>query len=533
VTQQARSTPTTETQRVTARKAAGRSNRSKRSLRLLAGTLAAGVLVGIAGTGPALASSDTAAPSACSNQVVTKAARAQLKSSAAATDLVKLFVKSAGSSTGTAAFSFAMSTLMGGGDQTSDQLNAISAQLASMDAKLDALQGTADEIKSRVNKAAFTNLMTEFKKIRSSVDSINHNGLMPVAITATHLATVKDDPNSTPEQIEQAENCLAIQQKGFRDLALKRDVEVNSPNIANLLESTAGENDLVSGYGTMLAQEHRYLTAEHSGYLQSFYSYIEQYQAMAEIQRAEWQIAVQKPTETIRQSNVEFYNEIGHVSQPGVVQHQRAAMPEEIPSGTMIDVGSNGDETIGKTMLTDASRLNGSSHHVTWREADRQGDSTRQSQATTWLDYFNRDQGKKFGDWRIVKPAEWNSLVETKKSATATADHLDTVFNYKPGKHFTTGDFVWVDKKTEHTITVKPRIHDWKTYYPVHVGITLANSGDASTTSAAASWQPGLPTETLRMSHERARQIVTERFENAKGLMLVARDVEINYMAKQ
>ncbi|NQU36043.1 MAG: hypothetical protein HQ526_00420 [Actinobacteria bacterium] len=112
-------------------------------------------------------------------------------------------------------------------------------------------------------------------------------------------------------------------------------------------------------------------------------------------------------------------------------------------SFAMSTLMGGGDQTSDQLNATSAqlasmdaklgSRLAGSSHHVIRREADRQGDSTRQSQATTWLNHFNYDQGKEFGDWRIVKPAEWNSLVETKKSATATADHLDTVFNYTSG----------------------------------------------------------------------------------------------------
>lgn len=493
------------------------------------GATACGAIAGAAPAYAADAENPEICPPSVSNPPPRPAAAGPLP------DLVLEFLKGAAGSAGGEAFSFAMS-LLGRGDRTAAQLQEISEQLARMDAKLNALQDTANEIKQRVNQAAFTALMVKFKDLKADVESINDHGMRPVALAAANLAKVMSEP-TTPERIEEAVACLNQKKEFFETFAGTKGADNNVQKIANLMSSEATEDQLVNGYGRLLAQHNRYLFTRHSEALRAFYDYLEQYQALAAIQKAEWQIANRIPTAIIQESNERFSSRSARPGRPsprpGWIESQRAVLPDAIPRGIVIDVGAAGDTTLGKTMLCpETDRID----TITWRDPDEQGHSTGQAEAVSMASRFIcwGASPTPLRNWRIVNAAEWNSFVAGKAASSSGADYLNGTFNLRSGGEgvpppFGINSFVWVDSAAHrHPITLH-RFWGSKWYYPLHTGVFVGRSGPLNWDPK--SYRPGdLPSSTWA-TKEALKEQVRQAFDRGKGSLLLSRTVDVNYMA--
>ena len=454
-------------------------------------------------------------------------------------DLVLEFLKGAAGSAGGEAFSFAMS-LLGRGDRTAAQMQEISEQLNRMEAKLDALQGTANEIKQRVNLAAFTNLMIRFKDLKADVESINSNGLVPVALAAANLAKVMSEPG-TPEQIAErtaeATTCLNQKKEFFRTFAGTKGADNNVQKIANLMSSEASEDQLVNGYGRLLAQNNRYLFRRHSEALRVFYDYLEQYQALAAIEKAEWQIANRIPTAIIQESNERFSSRSARPGRPspkpGWIEAQRAVLPDAIPPGVVIDVGAAGDTTLGKSMLCpEVDRID----TITWRDPDEQGHSTGQAEAVSTASRFFcwAAAPAPLSNWRIINPAEWNSFVAGKAASLSGWEYINATFDLRSRGEgfplpFSRNSFIWIDSAAHRRPITLHNYWGRKWYYPLHTGVFVGRSG--SLDWDPINYRPGdLPTSSWA-SMEEVKEQVRQAFDRGKGSLLLSRTTDVNYMA--
>ena len=453
-----------------------------------------------------------------------------------AEDLVLTFVKAAGSHIGGKAFNFVMAQL-GFGDPTPALLRGISNQLAQVNAKLDRLEESVEELKRLVGEGQFTQLMLAFNAVRANVDSINDNGMQEVALAADNLANVLSSP-STPDQVQEATECLHEKRQELERLLDTRGADTNLGVISSLMSSSAGETTLVNAYGRLLLHK-RYVNRKDSQALRAFYDYLEQYQALAAIQRAEWQVATGKSRERIETDNDAFFHEAGsRVRPPGLIQIQRAALPDLIPEGVLIDVGATGETTttLGKPMLFPMGGSFGRELH-SWRDPDNQGHSTGQAEAvSTAASFAGPDGSAGLSNWRIIKPAEWNSLMAGKKEAQTGTAYLNAAFGLefrfpqKFARPFEFNPFVWIDTAArQHRIQLTAGA--W--VYPVHRDVVVSGSGSMAWDGPAARWNPNLPTSargTTRDDLERLRRAVANAFMSGSRLIL-SRTTDVSYMA--
>ena len=532
---------------------ADRTRRASRRRRRVAAVAAAVLgatgfgLVGGAGSAHAAATPDICPPHLSKTQPGVAASAMP-----GGADLVEWFAKAAGGAVGGGAFRFVMSQL-GQGDPTPGQLQEILAQLASMDARLDALQSSVDEISRRVNHGMFTTLMIEFNKYKSKVEAVNENGLQEVSLAVANLAKIKSSPGSTPEQIAQARACLDQKKAFFKTFATHENVATNLKNISNLLPSSVGEEQLVNSYGRQVVQNNRYLTTKHSEILRAFYDYLEQYQALAAIQLAEWQLASQISTARVKATNVKFYNT--DPKKPGLIQSQRAALPRSIPAGVVIDVGPAGDTTLHKPMLFPYGGSDGN-RRTTWRDEDKQRWSTGRGEAVRVASAFvypNAGLKRSENDWRVIDKAGWNSLVAGKKPEQTGTEYLNALFGLvePPGRRNT--DFayafgaksaVWVDTVKYHQIRVWSRGDTVS--FPVHPGIQVGQSGALAIPAPATVmvWTPWLPDhgpkswnsrntrgDVRAAQNEALKKEVAQIFDTGLGSLILSRETNVNYMA--
>ncbi len=506
-----------------------RSTRKGRTISTLAASLAAATCLGIVGTAvPASAST----PGICPPQVASQSAAHLTDVDAQATDLVLEFIKAAGKGVGGKAFNFALSQLLGGGeDRTPEQLDAIAKQLATMDAKLDNLQKSADEIKAAVNEAAFTNMMMRFKDLKADVESINHNGLVPVALAADNLAKVKANPESTPEQIAAAKECVSFQRSNFLTLAGMKGADNNVNKIYNLLSSDAGEDHLVNGYGKLITQNNRLLVTKHSEQLRAFYDYMEQYLALAAIQKAEWQVGTGRPDVVIEASNKQFTND--DPNKPGMIQTLRGALPKPIPATVSIDAGQGGDRVVGKTMIMSVG-----GPKSTWRDADRQGHSTGDSEIVKRVKNLNSgsdSRGLGLKDWKVITPDEWNTLLQNKPANQGNIDFLNWRLSDQTTRHFGFNDKIWIGtdahNQTMNWVNKDRNPRSGVATYPTHLTVTATFRDSLATTGPTAAWSPVLPWQLGKVENSRvAKQFVDKAFNDVKGNLVVSRTVVHNYM---
>jgi len=176
----------------------------------------------------------------------------------------------------------------------------------------------------------------------------------------------------------------------------------------------------------------------------------------------------------------------------------------------------------------------------TWRDADSQGHHTEKGEPVKLAEKLNDGwkRGHGFDDWQIITPSHWDSLVGN-VDGTKAVDHLNARFGYEPGTHFTKGDLVWVDKKVS-----QPAIW-WdftggfgNAHYPSHTGVELGKEGPVTSTpnwpNSNSYPRPALQWLSQdRITDEQAQQIVADRFDANKGIVIVSRTVDTNYMAYQ
>lgn len=513
----------------------------------------------IAGVGPAHASdTDKICPPAGS-------AEAQFPAAAAnpAVDLVQAFWDAAKSRIGNQAFSFVMNRLgLAQVDPTTEQLRAISAQLTQIDGKLVVLQDTLNELRERVDQTAFDQKMSDFQKYRNNVASINDDGMRGLARAAENLAKVMSGA-ATPEELEKAKDCLEDRKKRFVQLLNDTSAGTNLANMTGYLDGSLGNETLVDAYGRLLLNKNRYLSAEHSLALRRFYDYLEQYQALAATQRAEWKVAHRDPVEDIRRSNAEFFNEEG--PKLGSIQTQRAALPEPIPQGVLVDRGPNATGTTeGKSMLF---VLGGSfgPESATWRDPNSRGWSTGPGEAERVATAFvfstlsTGGRNLELRNWRVLWIAEWNSLVARKPPEQTGSDYLNEKFGLKLAGAGETQAFarpfsrepltgVWVgrvgvrpseggDEARAWDIEMRGRSihsHEARTFqrgvvYLHHSGsITFPNN-------PRTAWVPDLPrTASLDPPPDRYRSIreeVEKRYNAQRRRLILSRPTDVNYMA--
>lgn len=478
-----------------------------------------------------------------------------------AVDLVQAFWDAAKGRIGNQAFSFVMNRLrLAHVDPTTEQLRAISAQLTQIDGKLTALQGTLNELRLRVDQTAFNREMLDFERYRNNVDSINRDGMRGLARAAENLARLMSSA-ATPEELEKAKDCLEQRKQRFVQLLNSTNAATNLANMTSHLDGRLGKETLVDAYGRLLLNNNRYLSSEQSLALRRFYDYLEQYQALAATQRAEWKVAHRDPVEDIRESNAEFFNEEG--PRLGSIQTQRAALPEPIPEGVLIDRGPNPTGTTqGKSMLF---VLGGSfgPESATWREPDPNNWSTARGEAERAATGFvysiptTDGRNRELKNWRVIRIAEWNSLVADKEPPETGSDYLNEKFALKlagAGKPQTlarpfsreplTG--VWVgrvgrrpgeDEARAWDIEMRGRsIHSNKVrvwqrgvVYVHHSGlITFPNN-------PRTAWVPDLPATWPRSPapdwYTSIRGELEKRFNAQRRRLIISRDTDVNYMA--
>ncbi len=452
-------------------------------------------------------------------------------------DLVVWFAKAAASRIGGAAFGFVMSRL-GLGDQTPAQMREISEQLRQVNAKLDRLQVTADDIRRRVDEAAFTNLMIRFKDLRADVESIHTNGMQEVALAAENLASVMSSP-TTPEQVAEARECLQQKQEHFRVFAGRKGADNNVEKITNLMSSVATEDELVTGYGRLLLHRNRYLSRTQSQALRELYDYLEQYQALAAIQRAEWQVAEGKAVDTIAASNARFYSEIG--LRPGTIQTQRASLPDPIPEGAVIDVGTGADTTIGKTMFFPLGGVDNGPKEMTWRDPDLQGWFTGSAEAPRVAAEFDGrfpPLGRAaWKNWQIINAPQWGSLIAGKKESELGSAYLNSVFNLASGieglrEPFGESSWVWINHRRNHEMTMKKGTRRTQKYYfPLTVRVRLDRSGPMSNVERPpAEWAPELPRAQGPRTRPQVAELVSQAYAGARASLILTRKVDVSYM---
>lgn len=491
----------------------------------------------IVGAGPAQAANPDICPPTVSN------AQAHPAAAGPAEDLVLWFAKAAASRAAGAAFGFVMSQL-GLGDRTGAQLAAISEQLARMDAKLDRLQESANEIKRRVDEAEFTTMMIRFNALKARIDSINRNGMQEIARAAENLAKVMSSPG-TPEQreeaIAEATACLNQKKIDFAKLATDRGADTNVGEITSLLSSSAGEGTLVNGYGRLLLPSSRYLTHKHSEALRAFYDYLEQYQALAAIQRAEWQVATGRSRETIQRDNEEFHSEIG--TAPGTIQRQRLALPDPIPKGAVIDLGTGHETTtIGKTMYFPLGGVENGPKETTWRDPDLQGWFTGSAEAPRVAAEFDGPfpplGQAAWKDWQIINAPLWGGLVAGKKDSELGTAYLNRLFSLTSGigglrEPFGESSWVWINHRRNHEMTMKKGTRRTQKYYfPLTVRVRLDRSGPmANVERPPAEWAPELPRAQGPRSKPQVAQVVEQAYAAARASLILTRKVDVSYMA--
>jgi len=507
------------------------------------GAIACGLIAGVRPAGPA---NRDISPSSVSNDrepLAADAAGPALAAAAAAPagDLVAVFAKAAGSRAGGAAFGFAMSQL-GYGDRTAEQLREIAGQLARIDAQLTTLGATTAEIKERVNEAAFDKMMLDFDKIRGRIESAERNGLREIARAAEDLAKAMES-GAGPAEIEKAKGRLKQEQEDFRREGGPAGwkVDTNVVDIASLLRSSSGRSPLLTSYGRTLAQKSRHLTRKHSEELRAFYDYIEQYQALAAIQRAEWQVVRGRSAQAIRESNAEFYSEGGNGARPGWVQTQRATLPDLIPEGVVIDVGRAGDTTLHKTMLFPIGGQDSFPELTTWFDLDAWRDwNTPNAEALRLARQFDGPVAG-WKNWRIVDGPQWDSLMEGKKKPDQTGtDYLNAMFMLGDGGRregfafpFRADSSVWINHRVERP-EIKTTDGRLRFRFTVHRVIRVGQSG--SLAADRAELNPGIPryAPNPRRSDTADRELfayVAELFKNARARLILVRTTDVNYMA--
>jgi hypothetical protein len=454
-------------------------------------------------------------------------------------DLVVWFAKAAGNKIGGAAFAFVMSRL-GLGDQTAAQLREISDQLTQINAKLDQLKVSVDDLARRVDEVAFTNLMARFKELRTNVNSISNEDMQEVALAAENLANVLASPG-TPDQIAEARACLQQKKAAFRVEAGKKHAATNVENITNLLVSTATEDELVTGYGRLLLHRNTFLSRAHSQALRDFYDFLEQYQALAAIQKAEWQVAEGKAVETIRRSNAEFYNEAGTSGRPGWVQTQRAALPDLIPEGVLIDIGTAADTTVGKTMFFPLGGTNHGPKETTWRDPDLQSWFTGSAEAPRVAAEFS-GPSPHVGDaawknWKIINAPQWVRLIAGKKDSELGSTYLNDRFGLTsrgPGlrEPFGESSWVWINHRRNHDMTMKKGRRGTQTYkFPLTVRVRLDRSGPmANVERPPGEWAPVLQRNQAGMSKPQVARVVSQAYDAARASLILTRPADVNYM---
>ena len=485
-------------------------------------------------TAAPVSAADTANPEICPPHVSSPPQRPAATGPGA--DLVLTFAKAAGSRFGGQAFSFVIAQL-GYGDPTPALLRGISEQLSQVNAKLDRLEESVEELKRLVGEGQLTQLMLAFNPVRENVDSINDNGMQEVALAADNLATVLSSP-ATPEQIQEATDCLHQKQQEYERLLDTRGADTNVGVISSLMSSSAGETTLVTAFGRLLLHK-RYLSHQHSRALRAFYDYLEQYQALAAIQRAEWQVATGKSRDRIETDNVAFYNEAGsRVSPPGLIQLQRAVLPDVIPEGVVIDMGTVSDTTLGKTMLFPVGNFHGGPDVMVWRDPDPQGYWTAEAQPLWRARQFVGPAPSGLRDWRIIRPAEWDSLMAAKPAEQTGSAYLNATFELTDGgrfrRPFDGGSFVWIDAPaTRHKVAAaRLRCCDW--FFPVRWGLIVGRTGSMAWSGPARGPRPyDLPRswEALPRAVEPTKQLILDRYDKAPGSLIVTRTTDVSYMA--
>jgi hypothetical protein len=509
----------------------------------------------IAGAGPALASdTDLICPPV-------ETAEAQFSPAAPdpAMDLVQAFWNAAKGRIGSQAFSFVMNRLgLAQADPTAEQLRAISVQLTQIDGRLVALQDSLNELRERVDQNAFNGEMKDFELYRNNVDSINRDGMRGLARAAENLAKVMSGV-ATPEEIEKAKDCLEQRKQRFVQLLNTTSAGTNLANMTRHLDGRMGKETLVDAYGRLLLNNNRYLSSEQSLALRRFYDYLEQYQALAATQRAEWKVANRDPVYDIRAVNAEFFNEEG--PRLGSIQTQRAALPEPIPQGVLIDRGPNPTGTTqGRSMLF---VLGGSfgPESTPWREPDPQGWSTSRGEAEKAATAFvysiptSGGRSRELKNWRVIWMAEWNSLVAGKLPPQTGADYLNEKFRLKlagAGEPQTfarpfsreplTG--VWVgrvgqrpgeDEARAWDIEMRGRVHSNKVRVWQRGVVYVHHSGSITFPSnPRTAWVPDLPPNWPRSSppdwYTSIRAELDKRYNAQQRRLIFSRETDVNYM---
>jgi hypothetical protein len=473
-----------------------------------------------------------------------------------AVDLVQAFWDAAKSHIGNQAFSFVMNRLgLAQVDPTTEQLRAISAQLTQIDGKLVVLQDTLNELRQRVDQTAFNREMLDFELYRNNVDSINRDGMRGLARAAENLGKLMSSA-ATPEELEKAKDCLEQRKQRFVQLLNSTNAGTNLDNMTRHLDGKLGKETLVDAYGRLLLNNNRYLSSEQSAALRAFYDYLEQYQALAATQRAEWKVANRDPVEDIRESNAKFFNEEG--PKFGSIQTQRAALPEPIPQGVLVDRGPNPTGTTeGKSMLF---VLGGSfgPESATWRNPDPQywstsrGEAERVATAFVYSTPSTGGRNRELGNWRVIWTAEWNSLVAAKPSQQTGSEYLNRIFSLTLAGEGRPQTFarpfsgepwtgVWVsrvglrgpeDESARKSVRMPVTGSNPVWYYFWIRGVVFVNnSGSIFPNSPAGGYIPAVPANWPRDFHQSLKTEMDRRFNAARARLILSRVTDVNYMA--
>jgi len=310
-----------------------------RGARILAGSLVLGLALGVSGG---------IAPAFAKDDVVVSATAQSEEPNDIASDLVAAFLKAAaGKGAG-----FIFSKLVPGAE--SAQLDAISKQLKELTDRVNEIQAKVAAIEVKDDKYEYTNLYGKFQTYRQNVIELN-DSLALVGTAAARMAMAQDaydkDPAHTDAKVtkeyEDAKSNLEGRKANFVSEGKEKDPLGNVDSIRNLLYPESGTDTIVDAFGQYLMGTNRIVNADSSKALRNVYDTLEQFQALAAFMEAEFIIAHTPkggdPNEELAPKTAAFDR---------YIKSQRAVLPEAIPAGTAIDVGSDYSKgTVGKPLF--------------------------------------------------------------------------------------------------------------------------------------------------------------------------------------
>lgn len=497
-----------------------RSRCRSKGLRLVAGSVVAGLMLGLsAGAAPAYAQDRVAASTSVKSEHV----------QGIESDLVSAFFKAAaGKGAG-----FIFDQLVPNAD--AQKLDEISDQLKELSAQVKALQISIAEIEVKNDKYEYTALYGKFQTYRNHVIELNNN-LQLIGSAASRLAATKvaydKDPQHKDKKVtkeyQDAQSNLAGRKTNFYQEGKEQDPLGNVQSIRELLYPETGNDTIVDAYGQYLMGTNHIVNADSSAALRKVYDTLEQVQALAAFMQVEFIIAHTPkggdPNEELAPATAKFKADI---------DSQRAILPEPIPMGAAVNVGANyAGGTVGKPFFL---ALPGSCN---WWSGDRGSEGG----ALSIINYMNDN---KVSDGADVKDGQWSvpsraaldpvyfatgtELAKPAPWAAPSVDNFNKGFAIPGGnsRQFKTYEGVWLSDHQEQDV----QMAGYRNIFPFDTHVRKVFRPADTSTGVLAAASPDLSFVTRRYDNERELgAAITKAFDESKGRVIATGTATKNYM---